>query len=92
MNSILDRLYGYSMESRELHYLTQHQLQDYENALRSEEKLEMQLEELLTGEPLRLFKLYADHRDDEGGISNISAFRRGLVIGLKLGAFALPER
>ena len=80
------------MEKRELHYLTQDEFRDYESALQSEEKLEIQLEQLLKDEPLRLFKLYQDKSDNESGISNISAFRRGLAIGLKLGAYTMLDQ
>lgn len=91
MNLILESLYNCGMENRSQHYLTRDELRDYQSAMRSEEKLEVQLEDLLKDEPLRLFKLYVDNKDDEGGISNISAFRKGLAIGLKLGAFAMSE-
>lgn len=89
MNSILQSLYNTAMENRSQSYLTQDELRDYQSALKSEEKLEKQLEDLLKDEPLRLFRLYADNRDDEGDISSISAFRKGLAIGLKLNFFAM---
>lgn len=92
MNSILSSLYNTVMESRSQTYLFQDELRDYQSALRSEEKLREELEHLLKDEPLRLFELYADNKDDEGGISNISAFRKGLAVGLRLGAFGLLER
>lgn len=91
MNAILSSLYNCAMESRSEHFLTGDELRDYKNALRSSEGLEEQLEELLRDEPLRLFKLYADNKDDVGGISSVSAFRKGLAMGLKLGAFAMLE-
>lgn len=91
MKNILDHLYMCALENREQCHLTPDELRNYQNALQSEEKLETQLEQLLEDEPLRLFRLYIDNRDDEGGISNISAFRKGLVMGLKLGVFATSE-
>lgn len=92
MNDILTSLYNCAMESRSKHFLTGNELRDYKSALRSEEKLKGELEQILEGEPLRLFELYADNKDDEGGISNISSFRKGLAMGLKLGAFGLLQR
>lgn len=91
MNSFLSSLYNYAMEDTDQRFLTRDELRDYGSARQSEEKLEKQLEELLKDESLRLFELYIDTRDDDGGISSISAFCRGLVIGLKLGAFAMPD-
>ena len=92
MNSILQSLYTTAMENRSQSYLTQDELRDYQSVLKSEEKLEKQLEELLKDEPLRLFKLYIDNRDDDGGISSVSSFRKGLAVGLRPGAFGLLER
>lgn len=92
MNNILSSLYNCAMESRSEYFLMHDELRDYKNALRSSEELEEQLEELLKEEPLRLFKLYIGSRNDEGSISSISAFRRGLAMGLKLGAYCLFQQ
>lgn len=91
MNSILTSLYSCAMEKRGRNYLSQDELRDYHSALQSEEKIEEQLEQRLKGEDLRLFQLYIDNRDDAEGIGGISAFRKGLAVGLKLGAFAASE-
>ena len=91
MNNILSSLYNCAMENSSEHFLTRDELRHYKSALQSSEELEEQLENFLKDEPLRLFKLYTDNRDDEGGISNISAFRMGLAMGLKLGLFAMSE-
>ena len=69
MNDILSSLYNCATESRSEHFLAQDDLRDYKSALRSLEKLEGQLEEIL----------------------NVSAFRKGLAMGLKLGVFAMSK-
>ena len=45
----------------------------------------------MEGESLRLFKLYAENRDEEENYEDLSTFRAGLAIGLKLGVFAMSE-
>ena len=92
MNSILNILYSHAMEDPSQYYLTHDQLRDYRKSLTLEEELETQLEQLLKDEPLRLFKQYMDHCDNEGGLSNISAFYKGLAMGMKLGFFAMSDR
>lgn len=89
MKSILQILYSTAMEKRDQDYLTMDEFRDFQCALRREEELERELEQLLQDESLRLFKLYVDKKDDESGIASISAFRRGLAMGLKLSAFAM---
>lgn len=91
MNSILSSLYNYAMEDTDQRFLTQDELRDYGSARRSEEKQRGRLEEVLEVEPLRLFELYADNSEEVRYYANISAFRKGLAIGLKLGAFAMPD-
>jgi len=80
-----------AIESRGKHYLAHDELRDYRAAARSIEKLENQLEQLLEGESLRLFNLYVENRNEEGHWEDISSFRRGLAMGLKLGSFAASE-
>lgn len=92
MNDILSSLYNCAMEHQPMQYLTRDELRDYNNALHLEEQLEGQLEALLKEEPLRLFGLYVNQRNDEGGIVSISSFRAGLSMGLKLGTFTMLER
>ena len=56
------------------------------------EKEHDKLVDLLEGEALKLFDLYVENRDDEAHYEDLSTFRVGLAIGLKLGAFGLSER
>ena len=91
MNSILQSLYTYAMDSGKNRYMDRDELREYRSAARSIEKLRDQLEHLLEGESLRLFKLYAENRDEEENYENFSTFRAGLAIGLKLGVFAMSE-
>lgn len=91
MNDILSSLYNCATESRSEHFLAPDDLRDYKSALRSLEKLEGQLEEILKDEPLRLFKLYVDNSEEAQYHANVSAFRKGLAMGLKLGVFAMSK-
>lgn len=91
MNSFFESLYLYAMESGKNCCFDRDELRDYRSAVRAAEKLSGQLERLLEGESLRLFKLYAETCDDERYYDDLSTFRKGLAIGLKLGAFAMSE-
>ena len=92
MNSILDYLYLCAMESHKSRYLTQEETRDYRAAARYMEIEHDKLVDLLEGEALKLFDLYVENRDDEAHYEDLSTFRVGLAIGLKLGAFGLSER
>ena len=92
MNDILSSLYNCAMEHQPMQYLTRDELWDYKSSLQSEEQLEGQLEAILKEESLRLFELYVNQRDDEGGLANIFSFRAGLAMGLKLGTYGLLQR
>lgn len=72
-------------------YFDKDELRDYRAAFRAEEKLKEQLEQLLEGESLRLFNLYTQNRDEEDYWNEVSLFRSGLSMGLKLGAFYTSE-
>lgn len=91
MDHILEILYSCAMENRCKRYLTQDEERDYYDSLSHKEKLENQLNKLLEGELLRQFKLFADNCDDAHYIESISAFRKGLAMGLKLNAFSCSE-
>lgn len=91
MNNILSSLYNCAIEGTDQQFLTQDEFRDYRSALRSSKKLEGQLEELLKGEPLRIFKLYVDNSEEAQYHANVSAFRKGLAMGLKLGVFAMSK-
>lgn len=92
MNLILESLYLYAMESGKNRYLDRDELRDYRSAVCAMERLSDQLEHLLEGESLRLFKLYAENCDEERRYDDLSTFRKGLAIGLKLGALSVSER
>lgn len=90
MTSILDYLFMCAMENQK-QYLDSSELRDYRDASRAQSELKEQLEQLLEGEALHLFKLYTENRDDESNFDEYSSFRRGLSMGLKLGAFYSSE-
>ena len=90
MTSILKHLFRCAMEDQKS-YLNQNELRDYRAAFRAQEELKEQLEQLLEGESLRLFKLFTENRDEEGNWSEASSFRIGLAMGLKLAFFATSE-
>lgn len=92
MNSILDYLYLCAMERDKSGYLTPDEKRDYHAAASFAEKEYDKLKLLLEGEPLRIFDLYAENRDDEVHYEDLSTFRIGLAMGLKLGAFGLFQR
>ena len=90
MDSILEHLFMCAMENKKT-YLNQDELRDYHATLHADEKLKEELEQLLEGESLRLFKLFAENRDEEENWNETSAFRVGLSMGLKLTFFATSE-
>lgn len=91
MNSILESLYNCAMENRYKRYLTHDEQQNYYSSLSAKEAQECQLEKLLEGSLLKEFKLYVDNSEEAHWIDTISAFRKGLSMGLRLGAFFLPD-
>ena len=90
MNQFLESLFRCSME-RQKSYLGRDELRDYRAAAYEEERLKGQLERLLEDDLLKEFKLYIDNSEEAHWIDSISAFRRGLAIGLQLGAFSMSE-
>ena len=92
MDSILNYLYLCAMESNKSCYLTPDEYRDYHAAARYIEEEKDKLKHLLEGEALHIFDLYVENRSDEAHYEDLSTFRIGLAIGLKLGAFGLSER
>lgn len=92
MNSILASLYNCAMSSRGESFLIGDDVLNYHSALRGKEKLEKQLQEQLNDEQLKQLQRYIDRYEDAAGWEHISAFRKGLAVGLKLGAFCVLER
>lgn len=90
MNKILNHLFLCAMEDQK-DYLDRDEYRDYRVAMRTEEQLKDQLEQLLEGEPLRLFKQFMKNREEGESWSEASFFRTGLSMGLKLGAFYTSE-
>ena len=90
MNSILKHLFRCAMEDQK-QYLNQQESRNYHDANRAKEKRKEQLEELLEGEALRLFEQFVESFEDESNLTEISYFRTGLAMGLKLGAFCISE-
>lgn len=90
MNKILNHLFLCAMEDQK-NYLDRDEYRDYRTAMRAEEQLKDQLEQLLEGEPLRLFKQFMKNREEGESWSEASFFRIGLSMGLKLGAFYTSE-
>lgn len=91
MNLMPEYLYMYAMENGKTRFLTSEEYGDYRDAVSSMEKSKEQLEQLLEEESLRLFKLYTKSRDKENDCDDLSTFRMGLSMGLKLGAYCLME-
>lgn len=91
MNSILESLYNCAMENRHKCYLSRDEERDYHSSLLAGEKREEQLAQILDGESLHLFKLYVDNSEESNYLQSLSSFRKGLAIGLKLGAFAMSD-
>lgn len=91
MNNILSSLYNCAMEGTDQQFLTRDEFRDYRSAHKSKEKQHGRLEEALEGESLRLFKLYVDNSEEAQYHANVSAFRKGLAMGLKLGVFAMSK-
>lgn len=90
MTSILEHLFMCAMEDQK-RYLDGPELRDYRAASRAQSELKEKLEQLLDGEALRLFKLYTENRNEESNFDEYSSFRKGLSMGLKLGAFYSSE-
>lgn len=90
LNSILKHLFRCAMEDQK-QYLDRDELRDYRDALRTEEGLRDQLETLLEGEALHLFELFTKNCDKEASWNEFSSFRKGLAMGLRLGAFYTSE-
>lgn len=91
MDDILSCLYNCAIKNEAQHYLTHSDLMDYNHAVQYKEETEQELERALDGELLRLFKLYRDNEQEAECLENISIFRKGLAMGLKLGAFYTSE-
>lgn len=91
MNNILSSLYNCAIKNETQHYLTHSDFMDYNSAVRYKGEAEEKLNQLLEGELLRLFKLYQDNEQEAECLENISMFRKGLAIGLKLGAFCASD-
>ena len=90
MNSILEYLFMCATENQKT-YLNRDELRDYHATIRADEELKEELEQLLEGESLRLFKRFAENRNEEEYLNETSAFREGLSMGLKLAFFATSE-
>lgn len=78
-------------ESGAKRYLTPDELRDYRTAVNVEEKLAGQLEQLLEEGPLQLFERFCENHSEQEYFDDLSAFRSGLAVGLKLGAFYASE-
>ena len=90
MNSILEHLFRCAMENQKS-YLNKDELHDYRTAAREAEKQKEQLEQLLEGESLYLFNLFAKNCDKEVNWSEVSSFRKGFAMGLKIGVFHFSD-
>ena len=92
MNDILSSLFDCAMRNSDQNTLTHDELVSYYKALETEEKLENQLQQLLDGEALYLFKLYIKNSKDADFFADSSFFRSGLVMGMKLAAFCMLQK
>lgn len=91
MNNILSSLYNCAMSTGADSYLIGDDIQNLHSATRAKEKLEQELQEFLEGEQLARLEHYIDQSSDANQWEHISAFRKGLAVGLKLGAFCILE-
>ena len=89
MNDILASLYNCAMSSRAESYLIGEDIQNLRSAIRGKENRQLKLQELLDENQLTLLERYIDQSSGAAGWEFISAFRKGLAIGLKLGAFCI---
>lgn len=80
------------MSSRAEAYLIGDEIQNLRGAIRGKENLEQQLRELLDEKQLALLERCIDQGNDASMWESISTFRKGLAMGLKLGAFCVLGR
>ena len=92
MNDILSSLYNCAMSPRSDPYLIGDDAQYLRSAAHGTEQLEQKLREILRDDQLPQFEQYLESREEAVGWEHIAAFRKGLAMGLKLGAFCVLER
>lgn len=85
MLSLFDFLYDYAGED-ELRFLLPEEAEDFHAAAGFRDQLERQLGELLTPEQSRLWGAYLGNMQQANEEERRLEFRRGLALGLKLGA------
>lgn len=92
MNNILASLYNCAMSTGPDAYLMKDDIQNLHGAIRGKENLGQQLQELLDEKQLALLERYLDQSSDVSDWEYIAVFRKGLTMGLKLGAYCLLQR
>lgn len=92
MNNILSSLYNCAMSTGPDACLIGDDIQNLRSAVRGKEALEQQLKELLEESQLTLLERYINESSDAAGWEYIAAFRKGLAMGLKLGAYGFFQR
>ena len=85
MLSLFDFLYGYVQEDG-LRFLPPEEAEDFRAAVSFRDRQEQQIGELLASEQNNLWKTYLGNTQQANEEERWLAFRRGLALGLKLGA------
>ena len=92
MNAILSSLYNCAMSTGSEPYLLGDDEQYLRNAVHGSQELEQKLREALKDDQLPRLEQYLENREEAVGWEHVAAFRKGLAMGLKLGAFCVLER
>ena len=86
MLRLLDALYGLDFEGDLTPYLWPEERQDYQMAARFQRASARELEQALTGETRALLDALLRSQEETRAAEDRLSFRRGLILGLRLGA------
>ena len=86
MLRLLDALYRFDFDGDLTGYLFPEEREDYQLALRYQKELAWELSQRLTGQDRERLDAFLRNQEEAREEEDRLSFRRGLVLGLKLGA------
>ena len=88
MLQLFDALYSFDYDGDLSSYLAAEEKEDYQMALDHWRWAQTQLEQRLSGEEKKRMEILLRNQEEVGEERERLSFRRGLVLGIKLGALA----
>lgn len=86
MLRLLDALYRFDFDGDLTGYLFPEEREDYQLALRYQKELAWELSQRLTGQDRERLNAFRSNQEETREEEDRLSFRRGLMLGLKLGA------